>query len=393
MHNRFSHLYLLLAIYLGLANYAHAGNLALEGNIGLWWNIYEQNENGIMQARTQEAAADVASGFNLKQGRISFDYEDTERPIGARLQIRLEERVSLLDGYGFWRPFNFFNLYLGQMKVPSTYESLAADTELDFISRTTLSKNLTDWSLSRSPYYSALYGSRSYNRDLGIGIKGALGSDLNPELISYFLMIGNGLGANLFIGGRESKEFMFGNNPGDYFYGARFDISPLNCLMLGGHYSLNRHDNMLFNDEKTVFDLDRYSWSMDSRLEFSRVRLAVMYGTGKVDDNYFYTAQKDLSYSGYEIKSLIWLIHDLLQIGARYDTYTHKFLESGLSIDQNNLTIGINVTPAQGLSLQLNYVFKQTQNEIEPDPGDNILFLNIQYSFSIKGQSRIYKNS
>ena len=65
MHNRFSHLYLLLAIYLGLANYAHAGNLALEGNIGLWWNIYEQNENGIMQARTQEAAADVASGFNL----------------------------------------------------------------------------------------------------------------------------------------------------------------------------------------------------------------------------------------------------------------------------------------------------------------------------------------
>jgi len=348
MHNRFSHLYLLLAIYLGLANYAHAGNLALEGNIGLWWNIYEQNENGIMQARTQEAAADVASGFNLKQGRISFDYEDTERPIGARLQIRLEERVSLLDGYGFWRPFNFFNLYLGQMKIPSTYESLAADTELDFISRTTLSKNLTDWSLSRSPYYSALYGSRSYNRDLGIGIKGALGSDLNPELISYFLMIGNGLGANLFIGGRESKEFMFGNNPGDYFYGARFDISPLNCLMLGGHYSLNRHDNMLFNDEKTVFDLDRYSWSMDSRLEFSRVRLAVMYGTGKVDDNYFYTAQKDLSYSGYEVKSLIWLIHDLLQIGARYDTYTHKFLESGLSIDQNNLTIGINVTPAQG---------------------------------------------
>ena len=142
---------------------------------------------------------------------------------------------------------------------------------------------------------------------------------------------------------------------------------------------------MLFNDEKTVFDLDRYSWSMDSRLEFSRVLLAVMYGTGKVDDNYFYTAQKDLSYSGYEVKCLIWLIHNLLQIGARYDTYTHKFLESGVSIDQNNLTIGINVTPTRSLRLQLNYIFKDTQNEMEPDLGDNILFLNIQYSFSIKG--------
>ncbi len=385
MHNRFSHLYLLFAICLCLANYAQAGNLDMEGNMSLWWNIYEQNENGIMQARSQDPAADVVSGFNLKQGRISFNYEDTESSLGARLQIRLEERVSLLDGYGFWRPFQFFNLYLGQMKVPSTYESLTSDTELDFISGTTLSRNLTDWSLSRSPYYSALYGSRSYNRDLGIGIKGAFGPMANPELISYFLMMGNGLGANLFIGGRESKEFMFSNNPGDYFYGARLDISPINCLTLGGHYSLNRHDNMLFNDEKTVFDLDRYSWSMDSRLEFSRVLLAVMYGTGKVDDNYFYTAQKDLSYSGYEVKCLIWLIHNLLQIGARYDTYTHKFLESGVSTDQNNLTIGINVTPTRSLRLQLNYIFKDTQSESEPDPGDNVLFLNIQYSFSIKG--------
>ncbi|MBM3242443.1 hypothetical protein FJZ31_39795 [Candidatus Poribacteria bacterium] len=374
-------LLLVILLFIELPKDSYAGRLDLEGNMSLWWDIYEENENGIMQPRTREPAADVASGFNLKQGRISLNYEDEQRLLGARFHIRLEEQVSILDGYGIWRPFHFFHLYLGQMKVPSTYEALTADTDLDFSSRSTLAQNLTDWSLSRSPYYSALYGNRSYNRDLGIGIRGKFGIASNPSLASYFLMTGNGLGANLFISGKESKEFIFSNNLGDYFYGVRLDVSPLKWLFLGGHYSLNKHDNMLFNDGKTVFDLDRYSWSIDSRLDFRRVRFVAMYGAGKVDDNYFYTDQEDLKYSGYEAKFLVWLIDNLLQLGVRYDTYTHKYLESGISTDQNNLTFGVNFMPMSGMCIQLNYVFKKTENKIEPDLDDNILFLNFQYSF------------
>jgi hypothetical protein len=370
-----------ILLFIELPNNSYAGHLNLEGNMSLWWDIYEENENGIMQPRTRKPAADVASGFNLKQARVSLNYEDEQRPLGARFHIRLEEQVSILDGYGIWRPFHFFHLYLGQMKVPSTYEALTADTDLDFISRSTLAQNLTDWSLSRSPYYSAFYGNRSYNRDLGIGIKGKLGVASNPGLVSYFLMVGNGLGANLFISGKESKEFIFSNNLGDYFYGARLDISPLNCLSLGGHCSRNKHDNMLFNDGKTVFDLDRYSWSIDSRLDLWRVQFVAMYGAGKVDDDYFYTAQEDLKYSGYEAKLLVWLIDNRLQFDVRYDTYTHKYLESGISTDQNNLTFGVNFMPVSGILIQLNYVFKKKENKIEPDLKDNILFLNCQYSF------------
>jgi len=376
-------LFFLIMYSLVSPNEVHASQLGLEGNMSLWWNIYEENENGIMEARTQTPAADVASGFNLKQGRVILNYEDPLRSLGARLHIRLEERVALLDGYGAWRPFHFFNLYLGQMKVPSTYESLMSDTDLDFISRSTLSKNLTDWSLSRSPYYSAFYGNRSYNRDLGVGIKGKLGLKSNPNLASYFLMVGNGLGANLFISGRESKEFIFSNNLGDYFYGTRIDTSPFSWLTLGGHYSINKHDNMLFNDKKTVFDLDRYSWSVDSHIELPRACLAIMYGAGKVDDNYFYTAEKDLEYSGYEVKLLVWPIHNRLQLGLRYDTYNHKFLQSGISTHQKNLAMGVNFIPVRDIRLQLNYILKETEDGAYPDPDDNILFLNFQYSFNV----------
>jgi hypothetical protein len=394
MLNRVFKLCILLVVALQpfiLINSSHAGHLDLSGSMSLWWNIYEENENGITHARTREPAANITTGFNLKQGRVILDYEDIQKAFGAKFQIRLEERVAILDAYGIWHPFRFFHLYLGQMKVPSTCEALASDTALDFISRSTLSKNLTDWSLSRSPYYSAFYGNRSYNRDLGIGVKGAFGPASNRDLVSYFFMIGNGLGANLFIGGKESKEFIFSNDLGDYFYGARLDISPFSFLSLGGHYSLNKHSNMLFNDEKTVFGLDRYSWSIDSRVEFSRVVLGVMYGKGKVDDNYFYTAQNDLEYSGYESELLLWLVRDRLQLGIRYDKYGYKPVEGGILTDQNNLTLGANVIPASDIRLQLNYVIKETLNDVEPDLGDNILFLNFQYSFNadslVKGKN------
>jgi hypothetical protein len=260
---------------------------------------------------------------------------------------------------------------------------LTPDRDLDFISRSTLSDNIADWSLSRSPYYSALYGNRSSNRDLGVGLKGTIKINQNHDLLTYFFMVGNGLGANLSIGGKESKEFMITNKLGNYFYGARLSISPLKGVSIGGHYSINKHDNMLFNDGKTVFDLDRYSWSIDSQLQLPRTLIVAMYGAGKVDDNYFYTEQKDLNYQGYEAKILFWLVNKRIQIGIRYDRYTYKFLGSGISTHQDNTTLGLNCFPIQDICLQLNYMFKKTDDGIYPDLADNILFLNFQYSFDI----------
>ncbi|MBD3184588.1 hypothetical protein GF312_20070 [Candidatus Poribacteria bacterium] len=365
------------------ASLSYSQQLDIEGNLSLWYDIYEENENQVRQATTGILAADTTSGFNLKQGRVAFNYKNPDTKLDGRIQIRLEERVAVLDAYAKWHPHELINIYAGQMKIPSLYEALISDSELDFISRSTLSGYITDWSLSRTPYYSAFYGNRSYSRDLGIGLKGKAGPDKNKQMFSYFLMVGNGLGANLFIGGPESKEFLYSNSFGDYFYGGRINITPISWMGIGGHYSRNTHNNVLFNDGKTVFDLERQSWSADFHTNISRFQAGFMYGEGKVKDDYFYSTETSLYYQGYEVRILCWLVKELLQAGARYDTYTFRLHENGISTHQRNTTFGINVIPMKNMRLQLNYMIKETEEAGFPDLGDNILYLNFQYNFDV----------
>ena len=372
---------LMAVLLLTPSNHLHAKSQThIEGDFSFWWDIYEQNENGILQAGTREPAADVTSGFNLKQARITLHHRDSSNSLSTEFQIRLEERVAILDCYVAWQPSKTLRLLAGQMKVPSTYEALASDRDLDFISRTSLASNLTDWSLSRTPYFSAFYGNRSYHRDLGLGFTGKLDAVTNLLSLSYFGMVGNGLGANLFIGGTESKEFIFTNNPGDCFYGVRLDASVWEHLYLGGHYSQNTHDAMVFNDEKTVFGLDRSSWSADARIEAHGVEITGMTGGGFADDDYFYTEQKKLEYSGWELKCLTWVVPHYLQLGLRWDGYTREFA-SGATTCQRNITFGANGNLGWRIRLQMNYTIKETKSDTEPDLDDNILLLNLQAAF------------
>jgi hypothetical protein len=351
----------------------------ISGNINVWWNVYEQNENGVQQSGTKDNAADVASGFNIKQARLTYDYNKS--PFSARAQVRFEERVALLDCYISWQPCHLAQLYIGQMKVPSTYEALAPDKNLDFISRSSLSKVLTDWSLSRPPYFSPFYGNRSDYRDMGIGIKGNLGIKTIPDLASYFLMVSNGLGANLSIGSNESKEFILSNNFGDFFYGARLELSPISLIKLGGHYSLNKHNNILYNDGKTILDFKRHSWSVDMSLELLFLRFVAMYGEGEVDDDYFQANVTNSNYSGWETKLLAEIIKNKLQLGVRFDRYTDKYL-NGFPIDQDNLTFGLNFLPTSNVRVQLNYIKKITDDVTQPDLNDDIVFFNFQCYFT-----------
>lgn len=369
-----------ITLFLAL-NCAAFGKSSITGNTSFWWTMYEQNENGVLQTGTYEKAADVASGFNLKQARLTFEHNN--RPFDAKIQTRFEEKVAILDCYVSWQPSKCFQLYAGQMKIPTTYEALTADDKLDFISRSNISKNIADWSLSRPPYFSPFYGNRSDYRDIGVGVKGKVGSGSCPDLVSYFLMASNGLGANLSIGGKESKEYILSNDVGDYFYGMRLDVSPIKLLKFGGHYSKNKHDNILYNDGKTVLDLDRYSWSTDLSLILPFAKFTTMYAKGEVNDDYFHAALTNLRYSGWEAKLLFVMIKDKIQLGLRYDRYTESYFGEGTPTKQNDITFGCNFIPASNVRLQLNYVIKNTDSEAKVDSDDNILFLNFQYNFSI----------
>jgi len=381
-HERFIEISLVSVIFILAFNCITFAESSITGSTSLWWTMYEQNENGILQTGTYEKAAQVASGFNLKQARLTFEHNNNS--FSAKFQTRFEEKVAVLDCYVAWQPSNCFQVYAGQMKVPATYEALIADDKLDFISRTNISKNLTDWSLSRPPYFSPFYGNRTDYRDIGVGIKGKACIKSNPDLFSYFLMVSNGLGANLAIGATESKEFILANNFGDYFYGVRLESSPIKYIKLGGHYSKNRHDKMIYNDGKTVLDLDRYSLSADLSLILPFAKLTTMYAKGEINDDYFHADLSNLEYTGWETKLLSSMIKDKIQFGLRYDRYTENYLGGGMPIEQDSITFGLNYVPANNVRMQLNYVIKNTKSETKPNPDNNILFLNFQYSFKIK---------
>lgn len=359
---------------------AESPRVGIEANTSFWWTVMEEVENGLLQAGSLDAAADQASGFNFKQGRLAFSFESPEGRIEAFLRLRLEKRTDVIDFWGSYRAATWMAVSIGQMKIPSTAEVLAPDHGLDFITRTTFGRNVGDFALSRTPYISSVMAVKSYDRDLGIALRGAFPGDEAP-LLGYFLMVSNGIGANKYIGGGESEEFFFTNRFGDFYYGTRVEGAPVPWVTLGAHASRNRHDDAALGDRGPVYDIDRTVWTADveARLPWGQ-RVDGFYGRGRMED-FIESQEYRFDYSGWGMWTIQPLFEDRLELGLRYDTFTTEFGGNGDETGQENWTAGLNWRPDEYLRLQLNYMYKETVNEFESDLDDDILFLNIQFLF------------
>ncbi len=359
---------------------ADSPRIGIEVNSSFWVTIYEEVENGLVQPGSGDAAADHASGFNFKLGRIALTFESPDRKIEALVRLRLEERTDVISFWGAYHAAPWLGAYIGQMKIPSTAEVLAPDHLIDFLSRTTFGRNVGDFSLSRTPYISSIMSAKSYDRDLGIALKGRFPLGEIP-FARYFIMVSNGIGANRYIGGDTSEEFIYTNSFGDFYYGARLEIAPSPIIALGTHLSMNKHDNMTLGDRGPVYDIDRRVWTADSRIELpTGLRLEGFYGVGSMDD-FLESQNYRFDYSGWGIWAVQPLLDGMFELCFRYDTFTHEYNNDGNDTSQNDLTAGINYRPSEYLRLQLNYAFKQTMNEYEEDLSDNILYLNAQFIF------------
>ncbi len=358
------------------------------GYLQLWWTIKEGTENGKLQPLTGDEAAQEASGFSFRRARLSTNI--SREHFRAKLELALEGSPRLMDAYGVWSAIDRkLEVWAGQMKIPSTYEVETSSTELDFATRSAFSKAVSNWSLCRSPTVSSpLYGIRTYLRDTGLGIKGEIGGG------KYFLMVGNGLGANLGVGGAENKQFIYANSFGAYFYGARvsYDLAqvlgqkkkePLfPSLTVGGHYCINRHPDLIFRDEKTVMDIERESWSLDLRVNImNRVKLTGMVGRGLVLDDFDNDDKIDYLYSGWELKAVATLIPEHLKAGLRYDVYSEEFFENGAKEKFSTYTIGLTCSVKPSLRFQLNYKWKELSSKTNPDTQDNVFLLTAQLRF------------
>jgi len=355
-------------------------NVGVEASGSFWWVLHEEVQNGELQAGTKDKAAQEASGFNFKQGRLGLHLGSGNGKWEGVFRVRLEERTDIIDCYGVYHAAPWMNFYVGQMKIPSTREVLTKDYLIDFVNRTSFGKNVGDFALAKTPYISSLMNAWSYNRDMGIAVKGEV-PDRESAFLRYFVMIGNGAGAGRYAGGNESSEFYYANNFGDYYYGGRVEISPVSWFMLGGHMSKNKHEDTIVQDKKTVVDLEREVWTADVLVTAPwGTRVYGFYGEGWMED-YFFSQNYEFDYEGWGV----WLVQELfdgkLELAVRYDTFTTEFQKDDYPVEQLNTTYGINWMPNPAFRLQLNYLDKETECDYREDLDDNLLVMNMQFIF------------
>jgi hypothetical protein len=251
---------------------------------------------------------------------------------------------------------------------------------MDFITRTTLSRNMCDWALTRTPYISQVMAVKSYDRDLGLSMRAEWPA--RKPRASAFLMVSNGLGAGRYVGGTESQEFAYTNSPGQYFYGARVEVRPLaQDLVLGVHGSLNQHDDMALDPRGPAVDLDRRVWSVDLGADLPwNQRVYGFYAAGEIDD-YWGGARYQYDYSGWALSTLWQPLPAPLEVGVRYDEQTSGYRQVSDDVVERHWTLGLNWRPNPVLRLQANYVAKDTASKSAPDFDDDIFYLNVQFTF------------
>ncbi|MCP4550211.1 MAG: hypothetical protein GY835_27435 [bacterium] len=354
-----------------------ASTMDVDAHASFWWTLYEQVENGLHQAGSEEEAVDVASGFNLQQGRLGFSFLSDDEKFAGVVRLRLEERPDILDFYGVWHLKPSLMLMIGQMKIPGSKELLTPGHKRDFIIKSVMAENLADYSLSRTPYISSIMSAKSWDRDLGLAVKGNL-SGRRGSRFDYLLMLGNGLGAGKFIGG-DSDEFLYTNRPGDWLYAGRLNLS-VSRLALGLHGSFNRHKDVAVGNRGPVFDLDRRVIGGDVEVTLPRgLRLSGFYCRGWMDD--FWTSTRyDYDFDGFGIQGMLSFA-DGWETGARFDSMGNEFHNDGYVTTDERFTWGLNYQPRPFLRLQLNYVRMNLEDEFIEDIADNALHLNVEFIF------------
>lgn len=366
------------------------------GYAQVWLTLWEDMEDarGLFQQPSKDEAADALSGFSLGKARLGLRLAYPDLDLSLHAQARLEKDFMLLDADVAWAPRRWFQLHVGQLKVPGTFEALTGDQALDFIVRTDVTTGLADWSLSKAQHsVSLLYGSASNLRDLGIAIKGDLGGRWLGG--RYFLMVGNGLGANMYFGGATKKEYWI-TNKAQFYYGARLELAVAGLAALGAFGSYNQHDNIVFNSGRAVYDINRRMVGGDLRVEVPRtgVRLYGLGGGGQIRDDFNGDGKVDLRYLGWAAAAM-WDVFPAagallgwqppeghaLELGLRYDMLETQQDEAANKVRKDHYTLALSYRAGEHVKVQLNYVLRRNEDSAHPDQAalkNDVVLVNFQ---------------
>jgi hypothetical protein len=358
------------------------------------WEQMEDLE-GLTQHPSGDEASTSTTGFSLGALRFGVEARLLEERLTLCSVVRFERSPAVLDAWFNWSFFEWLRIKVGQQIIPATWESAVTYGHLDFVLRGRTTSRLADYALSRTTYASSLFfGNKTWRRDLGASVLGDV--DLQIGTLRYHLMAGNGLGSNLYIGGSTSPQFILANKP-QLFYGGRVDLLDLfGWIRLGGHVTYNRHDDMVFNSGRVVYDLDRQSGSTDVgvRIPGTGLALHALHARGVIHDDFDDDGKTDYRFRAWEARviwrlnpmlawltSSGWLDDHALDLAFRWEAFTDESDESGVEVTATDWTAGATWSYLERIRVQVNYVARRTEDPYKPDLADDVLLVNIQTDF------------
>lgn len=276
--------------------------------------------------------------FSLPRVRLKFDGH--LRPeLAYRIQIDVAASADILrDAYIKYTKYPSANIIVGQTFIPFSEEQLYPTPDLEFIDRTLVTSRF------------------SYDRDLGIQLQG----ELFDKKLAYGAGVFNGAGRNT-TDNNDDKDIV-----------GRIVVSPLkgkNVLLEG--LSLGAAFQYGSQPQIENTEGDRTVFGALVKYEYNKLKAQSEYLFRRQEQ---ITGLSDKDGDGWYIMTAYYLLPEL-QGAVRYEQY-----DPDIDIAENRedvLTLSLNYFFNDYLRLQVNYLFKDEQTEVDND--EFALQLQIKY--------------
>ena len=304
-------------------------------SISGWMNIQYDYES---QLQNDGVTLDQINTFNVRRARLDFK-GNISKNVEFRVQADVAGSPKLVDGFVKIKLQKYFNIQVGQFKIPFTFENPQSPLTLEGVEYAQV--------ISKLSGYSDMSGVKTYSggRDVGVMIYGNFFSFEHDgkeiPILTYKLGVFNGNGMN-------NKDANLAKD-----IAASIEVCPgVKGLMLatsyyGGNYYLN-------SDERNA---NRDRFTVGGKYENGRLTVRSEYIVGKTEmanNDGIYTLNSD----GFYVAGGYWfnIKSQKIRPVARYD-----FLRQDIKNPEKNSTyymVGIDWWPYKNLRLLVNYTIK-----------------------------------
>jgi phosphate-selective porin OprO/OprP len=269
-------------------------------------------------------------GFDIRRARL--DVKGNFTPFFAyRLQTDFADKPKIVDAYAEIKLNDYFNITLGQFRIPFSLENLTSMNKFELIDFSQAVDALTARGKD-------VIGNQN-GRDIGVQLGGALLKKDNSSLLEYRLGVFNGSGINIADTANKAKDIV-----------GRLIINPVKGLSFGASY---------YNGwGKAIKPTAEFKGRSQTRNRFG---FEISYTTARLSLKGEYIQGKDgkTDRAGWYAMAGYYIIPQKLQVVGKYDTY-----DPNTSVGKNvttNYVAGANYNFNSWSRIQAFYTFREEQ--------------------------------